>query len=168
MSKNPDPFDFIQQPSVGNSPGNSASASANGKKTFAEEVSAFDADGDDVVYERKVQHAFLVRELKQIDEIVVLRKDFADKIYDLIVNWLIGIALLIFCSAWKVFDFELDTKVMLALLGGTTISVIGIFMIVANFMFPKSGHAIFSRNQRKNKKNEGDKKVKNNNLLNSK
>ncbi|MDP4360701.1 hypothetical protein QR510_29170, partial [Escherichia coli] len=41
--------------------------------------------------------------------------------------------------------FDLDDKILLALIGGTTLNVLGIFTIVTNFLFPKSGASIFSQ-----------------------
>lgn len=38
--------------------------------------------------------------------------------------------------------FKLNSDVMLALIGGTTVNVLGVFTIVANFLFPKNGHGI--------------------------
>lgn len=65
------------------------------------------------------------------------RKKYADKIYKLIVGWLIAIFLLVlingFCSAFDL--FSLSTAVMTTIVGGTTVNILGIFYIVANYIF---------------------------------
>lgn len=83
------------------------------------------------------------------------RKKYARKIFRLIKWWLIGIGALIvlqgflgkreisiafhwFGSPWRSsIHFELSDSVLLALIGGTTASVIGLFAIVANYLFAK-------------------------------
>lgn len=64
------------------------------------------------------------------------RKEYADKIFLLIVWWLIAIFLILVCQglgAWT--GFKLSDKVLVTLIGGTTINVLGIFAIVANYIF---------------------------------
>jgi hypothetical protein len=85
------------------------------------------------------------------------RKKYADKIFCLIAIWLISVLLILLLAgfgkdithsfSWnngektEVFTlhtgFTLDNDVLIALLGGTTASVIGIFVIVANYLFPR-------------------------------
>lgn len=116
---------------------------------FAKELETYEQfdDQDDEAYERRVRHAFLARELQQIDEIVSSRKAYANKIYTLVVWWLVALGLVILLAGFKgKTTFDLDSKIILALIGGTTLNVLGIFTIVTNFLFPKNGHSIFSRN----------------------
>lgn len=83
------------------------------------------------------------------------RGKYADKLFNLICTWLIVISLLIIGSGYKNdLDttitnssgkiiretttpprFELSDKVLLALIGGTTASILGLFVIVANYLF---------------------------------
>lgn len=138
-----DDFDFIDPPKNGEA----GEPSVDSNSLYAEELESygrFDGEAEDN-YERRVRHAFFVRELKQIDEIVDARKKFANKIYWLVVAWLSGLALILMWAGWKYKDFVLDDKILLALIGGTTLNVLGIFTIVTNFLFPKNGHSIFSR-----------------------
>ena len=100
---------------------------------------------DDEAYERKVKRAFHMRELRQIDEVITSRKSYANKIFLLVVCWLVGLAAFLALSGFSAFThFSLDTKVLLALVGGTTLNVLGIFTIVANYLFPKNGQSIMS------------------------
>ena len=109
-----------------------------------ETYSAYDKE-DDLAYERRVRKAFHARELNQIDEIVQSRKTYANKIFNLVVGWLVGMGVVLLLSGFRCLGFDLDTKVLLALIGGTTLNVLGIFTIVANFLFPKNGHSILSQ-----------------------
>ncbi len=80
------------------------------------------------------QKAAEIQGLKQnIDE----RKKYAKLIYKLIRNWLIGIFLLILshgiCSILGYILFS--DKVLIAIIGGTTINVLGLFAIVVRYLF---------------------------------
>lgn len=87
----------------------------------------------------------------------VERLDYADRIYKLVYAWLItvfGVVFLVGISPtvlqFKIADdhilsniefrpkFELSDKVLLALIGGTTVSVVGLFVIVTNYLFDSS------------------------------
>lgn len=114
---------------------------------YSAELEAYSSadEVDDQAYARRERLAFLVRELKQIDEIVKSRKEYANKIFLLVVWWLVCLGAMLLLAGFKCFGFSLDTKVLLTLIGGTTLNVLGIFTIVANFLFPKNGHSILSK-----------------------
>lgn len=132
----------------------------SGRSLYAKELEAyaeFDHQ-DDEALERKVRHAFLARELQQIDDIVTSRKRYANKIYWLVVCWLVTMGVLILLDGFSAkTGFDIDTKIILAIIGGTTINVLGIFTIVTNFLFPKNGHSIFSRSDLLNQKKKSTK-----------
>lgn len=132
----------------------------SGPSLYAKELAAYAEfdDQDDEAFERKVRHAFLARELQQIDDIVTSRKSYANKIYWLVVSWLIAMGVLILLDGFSSrTGFVVDTKIILAMIGGTTLNVLGIFTIVTNFLFPKNGHSIFSRGTVLNKRKEAAK-----------
>lgn len=97
---------------------------------------------------RKDQHD---RQMTMIDEVLEARKEYANKIFLLVVLWLVAIGVILGCRGmyWKT-GFELSDKVLLALIGGTTINVLGIFTIVANFLFPKNGGHLLAAMQAAN------------------
>jgi len=64
----------------------------------------------------------------------VQRRDYADRIFNLMVWWLLGIGLVLFLQAMSD-EFHLTENVVLALIGGTTANVLGIFYYVAKFLF---------------------------------
>lgn len=78
-------------------------------------------------------------ELKSRDQDIRERKEYAKKIFELIVWWLGAVWFLLMLAAiggpadW----FILSDKVLITLIGGTTVNVLGIFVIVANYLFNK-------------------------------
>lgn len=73
------------------------------------------------------------------------RRRYADSIWYLVVCWLVGIAIIlavdgifhVCCSTTGAPKEFLSEKVILALIGGTTASVLALFTIVAKFLFPE-------------------------------
>jgi len=59
------------------------------------------------------------------------RKDFGNKIYWLVVFWILGILFLLAAQGFGVFEFNLSDQVLITLIGGTTLNVLGIFVIPA-------------------------------------
>jgi len=58
------------------------------------------------------------------------RKEFGNKIYWLVVFWILGILVLLASQGFGVFEFNLSDKVLITLIGGTTLNVLGIFVII--------------------------------------
>lgn len=136
-------LDFISPPPIEN--GGSAERRTSLLAAELKAYSEFDGD-DEIVYAKRVRYAFLARELKQIDDIVESRRGYANKIFFLVVAWLSAMGLIVLLVGWSQYTkFNLERNIILALVGGTTLNVLGIFTIVANFLFPKNGHSVFSR-----------------------
>ena len=64
----------------------------------------------------------------------VQRRDYAERIFDLMVWWLLGIGGILLLQALSS-KFHLSENVLLGLIGGTTANVLGIFYYVAKFLF---------------------------------
>ncbi|KGV13385.1 hypothetical protein [Burkholderia pseudomallei] len=119
-----------------------------GEKMYDEEVREYEqasANDPDPLFDKKVRLAFHQRELKQIDDLITARTEYAQKIYRLVVRWLVGIAILLLLQGFHLGSFSLPEKVLLALIGGTTLNVIGIFTIVANFLFSKGASTLMMK-----------------------
>jgi predicted anti-sigma-YlaC factor YlaD len=88
-------------------------------------------------FERQRQEVLLSGERQDIQE----RKKYANRNFWLIVSWLIVINGVLLLQGFKVtvlgHSFDLPTSVLLAVVGSTTASVLGIFLIVTNYLFPK-------------------------------
>jgi hypothetical protein len=85
------------------------------------------------------------RETKRLQNValaqdIALRKQFAWDIFYLIVAWLILVFVVLgfqgFAVAILDHRFRLSDSVLLALIGGTTVNVLGIFLIVVRYLFP--------------------------------
>ena len=86
-------------------------------------------------YEKKEK----IRGLSQdIDE----RKVYAKKTFRLVSFWITGVFLLLILSGLKLqcFDFELPESIILAVIGGTTLNILGVFIFVMKYLFdPRKG-----------------------------
>ncbi len=128
--------------------GIAAAPTAETDRLFQEELNTFstpDVESDEE-HESKIRRRFQVKQLEQFEEIIQSRKDYASKIFKLVVWWLIGLGVVVLLSGWKIEGFALDRAVLLALIGGTTLNVLGIFTIVTNFLFPKGGNTLLPLN----------------------
>ncbi len=76
----------------------------------------------------------LIRGTEQdIDE----RKKYANRVFWLICFWLAAVFLLLIAEGLgSILRFNLGERVTLAVIGSTTINVLGIFYIVAHYLFP--------------------------------
>jgi len=61
--------------------------------------------------------------------------ELLNKTYWLVVFWILGILALLAAQGFGVFEFNLSDKVLITLIGGTTLNVLGIFVIVAKYFF---------------------------------
>ncbi len=65
------------------------------------------------------------------------RKRYAKAVFLLICTWLLALFLVLGLQGFKTGGFSLSDSVLLALVGGTTVNVIGIFIVVVSYLFPK-------------------------------
>lgn len=81
---------------------------------------------------------------------IVERKKYAGKSFRLVCFWVSGVFMILlfqgflsettpFITPYVSFDlkFSLPNSVLLAVVGGTTVSIISIFLAVVNYLFPK-------------------------------
>jgi hypothetical protein len=91
----------------------------------------------------KEERAFLLAqkqaELESYKQDTEERRKYANRIFELVSIWLVGIFVILMVQGFL--DprgaFRLDNSVLLAVVGGTTVNVIGIFVVVVNYLFPK-------------------------------
>jgi hypothetical protein len=78
-------------------------------------------------------------ENQSFNQDIIARGKYTERIYNLIRCWLIGIGITIFLqgSCSKQGFFNLSDKVLVTLIGGTTINILGLFAIVAWYLFHK-------------------------------
>ncbi|HEY3197863.1 MAG TPA: hypothetical protein VGJ57_07600 [Nitrospirales bacterium] len=68
---------------------------------------------------------------------VKARGEYARKIFWLIVGWISGMFILLLLQGFGSFGFKLSDTVLIAAISGTTLNILGIFVIVANYIFRK-------------------------------
>lgn len=64
------------------------------------------------------------------------RKSYAFCIFVLICIYLFLVFVILFFSGFKLWCFKLSDSILLTLLGTTLINVLGVFIIVVNYLFP--------------------------------
>lgn len=64
------------------------------------------------------------------------RKSYAFCIFVLICTYLFLVFVILFFSGFKLWCFKLSDSILLTLLGTTLINVLGVFIIVVNYLFP--------------------------------
>jgi|GEM_PF-991764 len=84
-----------------------------------------------------LEHKLKVEELASLTQDRKERKTYANRIYWLIVAWLAMLFIVLGFQGFKPFRFEIGDKVLITLITGTTLNVIGIFLVVANYLFPR-------------------------------
>jgi hypothetical protein len=85
--------------------------------------------------DRQERQARITGVLQDINE----RKKYAGRIFCLVSLWLIGIFLLLLLDGFlsPINVFHLANSVLIAAIGGTTLNVIGIFIVVARYLFAR-------------------------------
>lgn len=78
-------------------------------------------------------------ELDGLLQDIAERKKYASRIFCLLSLWLIGIFLLLVLQGTHQNGFHLSDNVLIAAIGGTTVNVIGIFIVVTRYLFPSAG-----------------------------
>lgn len=77
---------------------------------------------------------------KSYEQNINERKKYAGRIFALICYWLAGVFLLLLADGESgLTHFFLPEGVILAIIGSTTLNVLGIFVIVTHYLFPQQG-----------------------------
>lgn len=84
----------------------------------------------------QLENEGLRAELGRASELHDLRKTYTDKLFGLISWWLIIVVYLVILSAFFRPAFTLSDSVLIAFITSTTVTVIGLFIIVAKWLFP--------------------------------
>jgi hypothetical protein len=89
-------------------------------------------------YDRQVELDLKKERLAGLKQDRSERKNYADKIYTQTAYWLWSIlALILLCGFGRIYGFfYLSDPVILGVIGGTTTTVIGLFIIVVKYLFP--------------------------------
>lgn len=96
----------------------------------------------------KLKTKQLENQIVQDDDIHELRKEYVPKLFWMIIGWLFAVALFVFLTAYSADNinnpdcrincarFNLSDNVLIAFITTTTATVIGLFVVVAKWLFP--------------------------------
>jgi hypothetical protein len=75
-------------------------------------------------------------EIAGIEQDISERKKYAMRFFFLSCVWLVLVAALLLFQGFGLWHFRLGEPVILAAIGATTVNVLGILYVVANYLFP--------------------------------
>jgi hypothetical protein len=113
------------------------------RKNLSEKVARVVAASRNVSKQPDVNTATEVEELKKQAELRGLNQDIAERkkyapyFFILFCVWLLLVATLLLFQGFGLAHFRLGEPVILAAIGATTVNVLGILYVVANYLFPK-------------------------------
>lgn len=83
----------------------------------------------------KHQEHYLKKRYRAAGTYFTLQHIFAYLLFGLVASWLVAVIITIFFTGFKFKEFELNNSVLIAFITSTTASVIGLFWLVANWLF---------------------------------
>ena len=79
--------------------------------------------------------------IRQLEQNIEERKKYANRIYWLVCSWLVFVGLVVLRNGVQIpiawIPFGLSDGVLIALITTTTINVIGVFLFVVRYLFPR-------------------------------
>jgi hypothetical protein len=100
-------------------------------------VAAASDEPDDCTTQEQYDQARRREELESSKQDREERKKHADNIFILTCSWVVGIYLLLIFQGFQYNGFRLTDHVILAAIGSTTANIVGVFLIVTRYLFPK-------------------------------
>lgn len=88
----------------------------------------------------KISNDNIAEEIESLKQDRDQRKQFAERIFLSVQNYMIIIVCLLFVQGFNVLYFSLSDTVLVTLLGTTTVNVIGIFAFVARYLFHRDSN----------------------------
>ncbi len=79
---------------------------------------------------------FLKQQLRESRDTHDLRLRYTTCIFCLVCVWLTFVVTSVFLTGFKILGFSLSDKVLMTFITSTTISVLGLFVVVAHWLFP--------------------------------
>lgn len=79
---------------------------------------------------------------RQLKQDITEREKYANRSFWLVVGWIVAILAVVGLQGFSdKTGFSISDNVLMTLIGGTTINILGIFIVVANYLFPKTNAA---------------------------
>ena len=95
---------------------------------------------DLVEHKLSFQVQTLEQELLESKDTQNLRLNYSNKIFWLVCSWLVCVAVSVFLAGFKIYNFSLSDKVLITFITSTTVNVVGLFVVVAKWMFPSNNN----------------------------
>lgn len=135
----------IRREKAPNSDGKTTAKKLKSRAEQAEKDLEYNAKSDELIRKQDIHKLYvtnLIQTLKQ-------RKKYANRVYVLIFAWLVSIFALVLIAGTSSFfgicKFSLSDNVLLAMIGSTTLNVIGIFIIVMKHLFPNINSNVINK-----------------------
>ena len=131
----------------GQSGGPSASSDPISSINDAAVLAALDApDARTILEETDLDRQYLKELIRSVSQNIDERKKYAHRIFCLMCSWLAVCFLILIADGLEYWThFSLSQPVLLAMIGGTTADVLGIFYIVTHYLFPHSDEGMASK-----------------------
>ena len=78
--------------------------------------------------------------LQESKQVHSLRIDYAGNIFILICVWLLFVIATVYLDGFAYKEFDLSDNVLIAFITSTTVCVLGLFVVVAKWMFPSNSN----------------------------
>ncbi len=93
-----------------------------------------------IVRERRSEETKKLRlKNRELNQNISERKRYADRIYWLVSACLIALYTLVLVQGWSIYtDFRIPENVFIALITSATANVVGLFIVVVKYLFPKA------------------------------
>ena len=112
---------------------------ASHNKPVREEAGLPDLEIDLVEHKLQYEVDSLRQQLQESVDTHNLRIGYANKIFWLVCIWLACVIVGVLLAGFHAFGFSLSDKVLMTFIASTTINVLGLFAIVAKWMFQQNG-----------------------------
>ena len=89
----------------------------------------------------------LEHELKELRDNHSLRLSYTGHIFKLVVAWLTCVVMCVVLAGFRLWGFQLSEKILIAFITSTTINVVGLFVLVAKWMYPAGDSAAATKLQ---------------------
>jgi hypothetical protein len=84
----------------------------------------------------KLENTRLQNKLTEAEDLHHIRKRYTGRLFWLIVGWLFAVLFFVVCSGFRVFGFSLSDAVIISFITSTTVSVLGLFLVPAKWLYP--------------------------------
>ena len=94
-----------------------------------------DAETEEEIDRFEYEHNKLI--LQEHQQTINLRTDFAKKIFWLVIGWVVAIFAILILQGFAMAHFNLANSIILALIGSTTLNIVGLLYVVTHYLFPQ-------------------------------